>query len=64
MVKQKVNTESRKTSKENFNSIPDILILTRRLPNGVVGTVIHSELAQEVCRDEAHRAQETYLDDL
>ena len=38
-------------------------MLTRRLPNGVMETVIHSEPGQEGCRDEAHRAQETYLDD-
>lgn len=38
-------------------------MLARRLPNGVMETVLHSEPGQEGFRGEAHRAQETNLDD-
>ena len=38
-------------------------MLTRRLPSGVVETVLQSESGQEGWRGEAHRAQETSLDD-
>ena len=57
-------TESRKTSKADFFSIPDVLMLSNRLPNGVVEAVIHSEPGVEGCKSEAHRYEVTYLDDL
>ena len=56
--------ESRKTSKADFFSISDVLMLSNRLPNGVLEAVIHSEPGLEGCRSEAHRYKVTYLDDL
>ena len=53
-----------KKQQSRFLLNPGVLMLSNRLPSGVLEAVVHSEPGLEGCRNEAHRSEVTYLDDL
>ena len=53
-----------KHQQSRFLLSPGVLTLSNRLPSGVLEAVVHSEPGLEGCRNEAHRSEVTYLDDL